>query len=179
MKILLSCRGVYVIALLFFTSMPAQADVFFGNLRSHTAISDGSSNPRTAYWHAVDTAGLDVLAITEHNHAAAPSWLQSELELYNGSHLTSPISQARRFTRDDRFVARYGQEFSSIGSGNHANVLDVDDVIETMDVLNGRWDRLLNQSPAACRVQSAARAARLRESHESTTSTTESIQTLR
>ncbi len=145
MKRLLSCRGVSVIALLVFTSMSGQAEVFFGNLHSHTAISDGSSNPRTAYRHARDTAGLDVLAITEHNHAAAPSRLQAEPELYNGSQSSSLISQARRFTRDNRFVALYGQEFSSIGSGNHANVLDVDDVIETTHVPNGRWDRLLNE----------------------------------
>ena len=46
-----------------------QVSVFFGNLHSHTALSDGSGTPAEAYEHARDTAGLDFLAITEHNHA--------------------------------------------------------------------------------------------------------------
>jgi len=45
--------------------------VFFGNLHSHTALSDGSGTPAEAYEHARDVAGLDFLAITEHNHAQA------------------------------------------------------------------------------------------------------------
>ena len=47
-------------------------------------------------------------------------------------------SEARRFTRDGRFVTLYGQEFSSIGSGNHANVLEVGEVTGTNVVPNGR-----------------------------------------
>ena len=44
------------------------ANVFFGNLHSHTSYSDGSGTPTDAYLHARDVAGLDFLAITEHNH---------------------------------------------------------------------------------------------------------------
>jgi hypothetical protein len=55
------------------TRVGAQPDtsVFFGNLHSHTALSDGSGTPAEAYERARDTAGLDFLAITEHNHAQA------------------------------------------------------------------------------------------------------------
>lgn len=118
--------------------------VFFGNLHSHTSYSDGQATPRDAYKHARDVAHIDFLAITEHNHAGAPSKLPSQPQLYNGAQTTSLISQAGRFNEDGRFVALYGQEFSSIGSGNHANVLEIRDVISTNDVPNGRWDLLLN-----------------------------------
>ena len=100
-------------------------NVYFGNLHSHTSYSDGSGVPQDAYAHARDVAGLDFLAITEHNHARAPSRIAGDHALYNGSSSASLISSAKRFNEDGRFVALYGQEFSSIGSGNHANVLEV------------------------------------------------------
>ena len=119
------------------------ANVFFGNLHSHTSYSDGSGTPTDAYLHARDVAGLDFLAITEHNHKNAPSDIATDHNLYNGSQDSSLISAAGRFNESGRFVALYGQEFSSIGSGNHANVLDVRDVIDEADVPNGQWDKLL------------------------------------
>lgn len=48
-----------------------EPQVFFGNLHSHTSFSDGSATPEVAYTHARDVAGLDFLAITEHNHRRA------------------------------------------------------------------------------------------------------------
>ncbi len=102
--------------------------VFFGNLHSHTSLSDGSGIPAEAYAHARDRAGLDFLAITEHNHRNAPSQLEDNPELYSGDSRFSLISVANRISQDGRFIALYGQEFSSIGSGNHANVLDVGEV---------------------------------------------------
>ena len=119
------------------------ANVFFGNLHSHTSYSDGSGTPADAYLHARDVAGLDFLAITEHNHRNAPSDIARDHTLYNGAQDSSLISTAGRFNEAGRFVALYGQEFSSISSGNHANVLDVRDVIDEADVPNGRWDNLL------------------------------------
>ncbi|MFQ5962675.1 MAG: CehA/McbA family metallohydrolase [Candidatus Scalinduaceae bacterium] len=118
--------------------------VYFGNLHSHTSYSDGSGTPEMAYTHARDIAGLDFLAITEHNHPRAPSRIATNHQLYSGSFPDSLISTAERFTQDGRFVAIYGQEFSSISSGNHANVFEVGAVIDTSDVPNGEWDDLLN-----------------------------------
>ncbi len=118
--------------------------VYFGNLHSHTSYSDGSATPEVAYAHARDVAHLDFLAITEHNHRRAPSRIATDHELYSGTVSTSLISTARRFSEDDRFVAIYGQEFSSIGSGNHANVFEVGAVISTDDVPNGEWDKLFD-----------------------------------
>jgi hypothetical protein len=116
---------------------------YFGNLHSHTSYSDGSSSPEKAYRHARDTAKLDFLAITEHNHSQAGR-IANNPELYSGSVDTSLISTARRFNHDSVFVAIYGQEFSSISSGNHANVFEINQVIPSSIVPNGAWNKLFD-----------------------------------
>ena len=55
-------------------------------------------------------------------------------------------------------MAIYGQEFSSISTGNHANVLEVSDLIRTTDVQNGRWDKLLTEWLSAHLDSSGQRA---------------------
>src|SRR5437773_6976888 len=98
--------------------------VFFGNLHSHTSYSDGSGTPTQAYTQARDTAKLDFLAITEHNHrlcesGASPDradgvMIATSPELYTGPNNNALIPTAGRFNNDGQFVALYGQEFSSI-----------------------------------------------------------------
>lgn len=134
---------ISILVLISFSAV-SQEQVFFGNLHSHTSLSDGSGLPAEAYEHARDVAGLDFLAITEHNHKSAPSQIQDNPDLYSGSAATSLISIANQFNEDGVFVALYGQEFSSIGSGNHANIFEIDTVISTSIVENGRWDSLFN-----------------------------------
>lgn len=123
---------------------PGQEKVFFGVLHSHTSYSDGSGKPDEAYDHARG-AGLDFLALTEHNHAEAVGddhvGIGLDHSLYNGNAANSLISIAKAKTVDGQFVALYGQEFSTISSGNHVNVLDVGEVIT---VEKGRFDKLLD-----------------------------------
>ena len=52
--------------------------------------------------------------------------------------LPSLIATSNRFNVDGTSVAIYGQEFSSIGTGNHANVFEVPAVIVQNDGLEGR-----------------------------------------
>ena len=122
----------------------AADEVFFGNLHSHTSYSDGVSTPDVAYAHARDVAHVDFLAITEHNHLTGATRIGSHPELYSGAIPTSLISTAGRFNNDGHFVAIYGQEFSSIESGNHANVFEVGEVIRSVDVPSGQWNTLFN-----------------------------------
>jgi hypothetical protein len=107
------------------TAPAPQERVFFGNLHSHTAFSDGSGTPAEAYTHARDVADLDFLALTEHNHAEALGsdnlGIGKDAALYNGPGTNSLIATATRMTEDGRFVALYGQEFSTISTGNHVN----------------------------------------------------------
>ncbi|MET0648526.1 MAG: CehA/McbA family metallohydrolase [Pyrinomonadaceae bacterium] len=129
------------------TPAPFQQErVFFGNLHSHTSFSDGSGTPEEAFRFARDdsNAELDFLALTEHNHAEALGpdnlGIGADAALYKGPRPDALIPAARRMTEDGRFVALYGQEFSTISSGNHVNVFDVGEVIT---VQKGRFDLLL------------------------------------
>ena len=132
-----------VVGLLFvagaWPSAQTPVSVFFGNLHSHTALSDGSGTPSEAYTRARDVAGLDFLAITEHNHAQAGD-IANNHALYTGPGNLSLIPTANAFTEEGVFVALYGQEFSSISRGNHVNVLDAPAVI---DVANGDFRALI------------------------------------
>src|ERR1051326_7621295 len=139
MKILLS----YSIVLLFAVCGGVSAQnmrVFFGNLHSHTAYSDGTGTPGEAYDYARTNGKLDFLCISEHNHKSAegtgddPLKLHIALDhsLYNGAGANSLISTAKRVNADHAgsFVALYGQEFSVIEHGNHINVFDISEVID-------------------------------------------------
>ncbi len=133
------------------TTSAARPRIFFGSLHSHTSYSDGSGTPADAFNRARDQGRMDFLAVTEHNHSAAESGIKatdprkdgiliaSQPDLYSGSDPASLVSAARSFTVDDKFIALAGQEFSTISSGNHANVFDVADVI---NVANGDYKSL-------------------------------------
>lgn len=136
--------GLLLLAL---AAAPAGAqNVYFGTLHAHTSYSDGSGKPADAYAMAQD-AGMDFLAITEHNHAEADGSgdrrdgliIATRPTLYAGP-ASSLVATAARVTRDGQFVALYGQEFSTISSGNHVNVFDTDTVIP---VPNGEFRQLV------------------------------------
>lgn len=128
-----------------------QHRVFLGNLHSHTSYSDGSGTPKQAYTYARTRGKLDFLAITEHNHARAEDGAKDRRDgiliatnpsLYEGAQANSLISSARAAQEDGHFVALFGQEFSTISSGNHMNVFDVTSVIR---VDNGDFSTLLRE----------------------------------
>jgi len=123
-----------------------QFQVFFGNLHAHTTLSDGSGAPTNAFTMARNTAKLDFLAVTEHNHSAAAhpkeaavfgTGIAAQHSLY--SKLTSAANAA---DDDDDFVALFGQEFSTISSGNHMNVIGASKVIDENDVPSGDFKEL-------------------------------------
>jgi len=41
-------------------------NLYYGNFHSHTGNSDGKDDPETAFIYARDTAGIDILAVTDH-----------------------------------------------------------------------------------------------------------------
>lgn len=128
------------------SALAQTADVRFGNLHAHTSYSDGSGTPSDAYKMACK-AGLDFFAITEHNHAAGDGsgtrrdgkMIATQPLLYRGKP-SSLIETADNLNAPGKCVTLYGQEFSTISSGNHVNVFDVGKVI---DVPNGAFDKLL------------------------------------
>lgn len=145
MKTLLFAGAAVMAALPLAVAAEAAApfpSIYFGNLHSHTSYSDGAGTPEQAYAYARDVAKLDFLAITEHNHlmGGQESTPEKRRELYVGGP-GSLVSTAKRFTEDGKFVALYGQEFSSMSKGNHVNVFEVPEPIE---VPNGAFNTLLD-----------------------------------
>ena len=122
------------------TGLAEDLQVYFSNLHSHTAYSDGTGTPQEAYDYARTTGKLDFLCISEHNHKSAEGTGDDPLKLhiardhslYNGSADNSLISTAKRVNAQcpGTFVALYGQEFSVIEHGNHINVFDISEVID-------------------------------------------------
>lgn len=109
--------------------------VYFGNLHTHTSFSDGILTPREAYSMSAGN-GLDFQAITEHNHAAAGGT--------DGIYLTPERYEqlkaaAKEFNKPGKFAALYGQEFSTISSGNHMNIFNAATIV---DVPNGDYKQL-------------------------------------
>lgn len=116
----------------------AEPQVFFGLLHGHTSFSDGSGDPDEAFEMARE-AGLDFMAITEHNHrqAAGDDGVFLTPELYG-----QLIQSAKEHTVTDKFVAIWGQEFSTISSGNHVNIFFADRIC---DVGNGDFKKLYEE----------------------------------
>lgn len=109
--------------------------IFRGSLHSHTSYSDGILIPREAYRMAQGN-GLDFMAITEHNHDQAGGT--------DGIHLTDKLYEdlkktAAQFTKPGKFVAMYGQEYSTISSGNHMNIFEASEIVR---VPNGDYKQL-------------------------------------
>lgn len=129
-------------------AVPAQlAAIRFGNLHAHTSYSDGIGTPAEAYRMACE-AGLDFFAITEHNHDKGDGkgdrrdgrMIATHPHLYAGE-TSALVETANALNRPGRCVTLYGQEYSTISSGNHVNIFDVDRVV---DAPNGQFDRLLS-----------------------------------
>jgi hypothetical protein len=64
-------RTAALLAVLSFAGPIAAQQVYFGNLHSHTSYSDGSGKPAEACQYARNTAKVDFLMISEHNHIQA------------------------------------------------------------------------------------------------------------
>lgn len=124
---------------------PSPPRFYFGNFHAHTSYSDGSGTPKEAYKYARETGDLDFLAITEHNHAkAGPTKGDRKDDLLiatDSSLYPKLISDANAANEDNKFVAIYGQEFSTISKGNHTNVFMANKVIRTP---NGEYETVFS-----------------------------------
>lgn len=121
-------------------------NVRFGNLHGHTGYSDGLGKPADAYKMACDS-GLDFFAVTEHNHAAGDGKgerrdgvvIATSPQLYKGT-AAALVESANRLDDPGNCITLYGQEYSTISSGNHVNIFDIGKVIDTP---NGEFGALL------------------------------------
>ncbi len=111
---LLSCTDIHAQPRSFPENADSTLKVFFGNLHAHTSYTDGKKKPADAFGYARDSAGLDFMAVTDHQ-----IWLTSiEYEDIR--------RQADAFTQPGKFVGIAGQEWTS--GLAHCNVFDADHV---------------------------------------------------
>lgn len=138
-------------------AQPAGTNLYYGLLHAHTAFSDGSGTPEEAYAKA-KSEKLDFFAVTPHNHIDAEDGAKERRDgllvakdhrLYSGTAKMDLTQQFSNGTKKNikaksviasaqgattsKFLALYGQEFSTISSGNHMNVFDLDSVITAPD----------------------------------------------
>ena len=103
--------------------------VLWGDLHGHTALTDGTGTPEDYFLYARDVAGLDVVALTDHDH-----WGVLMLDA-NPAMWDEIREQTRRFHDPGRFVTLLGFEWTSWIHG-HRHVLYFDDdgeVISSID----------------------------------------------
>lgn len=95
--------------------------IYFGNLHSHTAFSDGIGVPEQAYDYARTEAGLDFLAITEHSN------LYDHNLDWNQSRKWRDIQRmAQQKTEDGAFLALFGAETTWYNQFGHMNTYNMD-----------------------------------------------------
>jgi len=94
--------------------------VLWGDLHGHSNFSDGTGTPEDYFVYARDVAGLDVAALTDHDHWGMQA-LDSHPELWDEIE-----RQTKRFHAPGRFVTLLGFEWTSWIQG-HRHVLRFDD----------------------------------------------------
>jgi hypothetical protein len=122
-------------------------NVYFGNIHSHTAFSDGEGVPDQAYDYGKHVAGLDVLAITDHSNLFDFQFEPSKSRKWADVHRSADEN-----TKNGEFVAIAGYEMTWYGDQGHMNVYNTE-LFETagnmsFDNLNDFYE-FLSQDPAA------------------------------
>ena len=92
---------------------PAAAyNLYYGNMHSHCALSDGIGTPDEAFTHARDVANIDVLVLTDHTH------------LLSASEYNTLLAKATQYSQNGVFLAIGAQEFGNLNDFNHMNIYD-------------------------------------------------------
>ncbi len=107
--------------------------VLWGDLHGHSNLSDGTGTPEDYFRYARDVAGLDVVALTDHDH-----WGILPLDSHPG--LWKRIQEAtRRAHEPGRFVTLLGYEWTSWIYG-HRHVLYFGDEGEVHSSIDPRFE---------------------------------------
>jgi hypothetical protein len=120
--------------------------VYYGQLHSHTSLSDGSGTPDEAYRYARDTAKLDFFAIAD--HCSYPYDRMMTVAGYQGMQAT-----ANRYNHDGVFVTFWGFEWTSddtswggpstlLGKG-HVTVINSPDFCRATDQATNELNELV------------------------------------
>ena len=86
--------------------------IFYGEVHSHTNLSDGKGLVENAYPYARDVGGVDYFAVTDHN------------TLTKDDYIPTVSGLADEYNKDGEFAALYGYEMSwGPGDYGHANII--------------------------------------------------------
>lgn len=110
------------------------ARVLWGDLHGHSNLSDGTGLPEDYFLYARDVTGLDVSALTDHDHWGQPLYLDAHPELWSAIR-----REVERFHAPGRFVTLLGFEWTSWLHG-HRHVLYFDDAGEVLSSLDPRFE---------------------------------------
>lgn len=110
-----------------FTVGTVETNLYFGQLHSHTNLSDGQGTIDDAYKYARDNAGIDFMAVTDHSN-----WFENDTQAsINDGSMSSTwntgLSAADKYNDDGEFVAIYGYEMTwsgSTGGYGHINTFN-------------------------------------------------------
>ena len=107
--------------------------ILWGDLHGHSNLSDGTGVPEDYFLYARDVSGLDVVALTDHDH-----W--GMLPLARHDELWEEIEeQTRRFHEPGRFVTLLGYEWTSWIYG-HRHVLYFGDQGPVFDSIDEAYE---------------------------------------
>jgi hypothetical protein len=110
-----------------------ETPIFWGDLHGHSAVSDGTGSPEAYFRYARDTAGLDIVALTDHDHLG-PLRLDESPERWEW------IRRATQsFHQPGRFVALLGFEWTNWIYG-HRHVLYFDRHAELLSAMNPSFE---------------------------------------
>ena len=98
-------------------------NLYFGQLHSHTNLSDGAGSIDDAYTYAKDKAGVDFLAVTDHSNSFDND---TEANIADGSmseKWQTGLSAADKYNKDHEFTAIYAYEMTwSAGTGKYGHM---------------------------------------------------------
>ncbi len=112
-----------------FTVGKQEKNLYFGQLHSHTNISDGTGSIDEAYQYASNISGVDFLAVTDHSN-----WFDNDTKanISDGSASTkwkTGKEAADKYNKNGDFVAIYGYEMTwsgSTGGYGHINTFNTE-----------------------------------------------------
>lgn len=101
--------------------------LFFGQLHSHTNISDGAGSVTEAFQHATQVENLDFLAVTDHSNSfdnESDSRVDLSTDLSEVSNEWKQGHEAADAVTDDDFVGIYGFEMTWSDGFGHINTFN-------------------------------------------------------